>query len=56
MGGFASLVGWIADRKGVGGAGAQRALLGLSSVIATAVGAFWILSSLPVTPSSWALR
>lgn len=56
MGTFASSVAWIAGRPIAGGAGAQRALLGLSSVIATAVGGFWILSSLPVTPSLWSLR
>jgi hypothetical protein len=46
MGTFASLVAWIAGRPTASGAGAQRALLGLSSVIATAVGSFWIVSSL----------
>jgi hypothetical protein len=44
MGGFSSCIGWIADRRIVGGGGGQRALLGVSSVIATAVGAFWFFS------------
>jgi hypothetical protein len=56
MGGFASVIGWIAGRPGTSGAGAQRALLGVSAVVATAVGAFWIVSSLQLTPSLWALR
>ena len=47
---------WIARRPIAGGAGAQRALLGLSSVIAVAVGSFWLLSNLRVTPSLWPLR
>ena len=51
MGIFAALVGWVAGRGIVGGAGPQRALLGLSSVIATAVGGFWVLSNLPALPS-----
>ena len=44
---FASLIGWIAGRPGASGAGTQRALLGLCSLIAVAVGGFWVLSSLP---------
>ena len=48
MGTFASLIGWIAGRPGASGAGTQRALLGLCSLIAVAVGGFWVLSSLPV--------
>ena len=44
MGTFASLVGWIAGRPGASGPRAQSALLGLSSVVAVAVGGFWILA------------
>lgn len=43
MGAFASLVGWIAGRPGASGPRAQSALLGLSSLIAVAVGGFWTL-------------
>ena len=43
MGTFSSLVGWIAGRPGASGQRAQSALLGLCSVIAIAVGAFWLL-------------
>ena len=43
MGTFASLVGWIAGRPGASGPRAQGALLGLSSLVAVAVGGFWIL-------------
>ena len=42
MGIFASLVGWIAGRPGVSGPRAQGAFLGLSSLIAVAVGGFWL--------------
>ena len=56
MGGFASVIGWIAGRPGASGPGAQRTLLGATAVVATAVGAFWIVSSLQLTPSLWALR
>ena len=45
MGAFASLVGWIAGRPGARGVVTQRALLGLCSGIAVAVGSFWVLSS-----------
>jgi hypothetical protein len=44
MGVFASLVGWIAGRATASGAGTYRGLLGLCSVIAVAVGAFWLFS------------
>ena len=47
MGTFASLVGWISGRPGTSGPRAQSALLGVSSVIAVAVGGFWILFSGP---------
>ena len=56
MGGFASVIGWIAGRPGASGSGAQRALLGVSAVVAAAVGAFWIVSSLQLTLSLWAVR
>jgi hypothetical protein len=56
MGGFASVIGWMAGRPGAGRSGAQRMLLGVSAVIATAVGGFWIVSSLQLTPSLWAMR
>ena len=56
MGGFASFVGWIADRPGARGVGAQRALLGLSSVMAVVVGGFWLLSSLPGSAPFLSLR
>ena len=45
MAAFASLVGWIAGRPGVNGPRAQSALLGFSSLVAIAIGAFWILRS-----------
>jgi hydrogenase/urease accessory protein HupE len=45
MGTFSSLVGWIAGRPGAGGTRAQGALLGLSSIVAIAVGAFWTLGN-----------
>jgi hypothetical protein len=45
MGGFASLVGWIANRPGVSGPRAQSALLGIPSVVTVAVGVFWLLGS-----------
>jgi hypothetical protein len=44
MGTFASLVGWIASTRGASGVRAQAALLASRSVVAVAVGAFWILS------------
>jgi hypothetical protein len=56
MGGFASVVGWIADRPGAGGAGAQRTLLGLCSTVAILVGGFWLLLSLPATAALLSLR
>jgi hypothetical protein len=56
MGGFASFVGWIADRPGARGAGAQRALLRLCSGMAVLVGGFWLLSSLPGTAPFLSLR
>ena len=43
MGAFASLVGWIAGRPRASRPRAQRALLGLSSLVAVSVGGFWIL-------------
>ncbi len=43
MGTFASLVGWIANRPGASGPRAQSALLGLSSLVAVAVGGYWML-------------
>jgi hydrogenase/urease accessory protein HupE len=45
MGTFSSLVGWIAGRPGAGSPRAQGALLGLSSIVAIAVGAFWTLGN-----------
>ena len=45
MGAFASLVGWIAGRPGASGPRAQGAFLGLSSLVAAAVGGFWIFGS-----------
>ncbi|HEY6665812.1 MAG TPA: hypothetical protein VI036_11880 [Propionibacteriaceae bacterium] len=51
MGGFASVIGWIAGRPGASGVGAQRALLELSSVVALGLGGFWILSILQLSPS-----
>ena len=45
MGAFASFVGWIAGRPGASGPRAQSAFLGLSSLVAVAVGGFWILGS-----------
>jgi hypothetical protein len=51
MGTFASLIGWIAGRPRASGAGLRRALLGLSSLTAVAVGSFWVLSSLPANLS-----
>ena len=56
MGGFASIMGWIASRPGTRGAGAQRALLGLCSTAAVLVGGFWLLSSLPATARLLSLR
>lgn len=56
MGGFASFVGWIADRPGARGPGMQRALLGVSSGIAVLVGGFWVISSLPGTAPFLSLR
>ena len=56
MGGFASIIGWIASRPGTSGAGAQRALLGLCSTVAVLVGGFWLLSSLPATARLLSLR
>jgi hypothetical protein len=53
MGGFASVIGWIAGRPG---AGAQRALLGMCSTAAVLVGGFWLLSSLPATARLLSLR
>ena len=47
MGAFAAIVGWVAGRGIIGGAGAQRALLALCSVAAAAIGCFWIFSNLP---------
>lgn len=44
MGAFSSLIGWIAGRQGASGLCAQSALLGFCSVMAVAVGAFWIFS------------
>jgi hypothetical protein len=43
MAAFASFVGWAAGRSGVSGPRAQGAVLGLSSVVAVAVGGFWLL-------------
>ena len=45
MGTFASLVGWIAGRPGASGPRAQGAFLGLSSLLAAAVGGYWIFGS-----------
>ena len=45
MGTFSSLVGWIAGRPAVSGARARSAFLGLSSLVAVAIGGFWILGS-----------
>jgi len=42
MGTFALLVGWIAGRQGASEPRAQSALLGLSSLIAVAVGVYWL--------------
>jgi hypothetical protein len=42
---FASLVGWIAGRPRANTARAQIAVLGLASLIAVAVGGYWILWS-----------
>ena len=43
MGTFSSLVGWVAGRPSVSGPRAQSTFLGLSSLVAVAVGGFWIL-------------
>ena len=43
MGTFASLVGWMAGRPAASGPRAPSAFLGLSSLVAVAVGSFWIL-------------
>lgn len=45
MASFASLVGWIAGRRGASSPRAQSAPLGFSSLAAVAVGAFWTLRS-----------
>jgi hypothetical protein len=50
MGTFASCVAWIVGRPIASGPGTQRALLGLSSVVAAGLGGFWIVSSLRLTP------
>ena len=42
MGTFALLVGWMAGRPGASSPRAQGALLGLSSVVAVAVGGYWM--------------
>ena len=42
MGTFAMLVGWFAQRPGASGPRAQGALLGLSSLVAIAVGGYWL--------------
>ena len=42
MGTFALLVGWVAARPGASGPRAQGALLGISSVIAVAIGGYWL--------------
>jgi hypothetical protein len=44
MGVFAAFVGWLAGRPGAAGPRAQRALLGLSSLLAVAVGGFWLVA------------
>ena len=44
MGTFASFVGWIAGWPAANGVRAQAALLGLTSIVAVAVGGCWILS------------
>lgn len=44
MGTFALLVGWGADRPRVSSPRAQGVLLGLPSVIAVAVGSYWLLT------------
>ena len=46
MGTFASFLGWIAGWPGACGVNAQAALLGLCSIVAVAVGGFWIFSEL----------
>ena len=56
MGGFASVIGWIAGRSGTSRAGAPRALLGLCSAAAVLVGGFWFLSSLSATARLLSLR
>lgn len=43
MGTFASFVGWMAGRPAASGPRAPSAFLGLSSLVAVAVGGFWIL-------------
>jgi hypothetical protein len=52
MGTYAWIMGWIAGRPGVSGAGPQRTLLGPCSLIALAVGGFWV-SSLPAKLPFW---
>ena len=56
MGGFASVIGWVAGRPRASGAAAQRALLCACSAIAVLVGGFWLLTSLPVTVPFWPLQ
>jgi hypothetical protein len=46
MGTFASFLGWIAGWPGARGVRPQAALLGLCSIVAVAVGGFWIFSEL----------
>lgn len=43
MGAFSSLIGWLAGRANAHGATSYRRLLGLSSIVAIAVGGFWLL-------------
>ena len=43
MGAFASLIGWVAGRSDVSGPRAQVALLGFSSLVAVAIGGFWLI-------------
>ena len=43
MGTFASLVGWISSRPGANSPRSQSALLGVSSLVAVAVGVYWII-------------
>ena len=50
MGTFSSLAGWLANRSGTSPI-TQSALLGLCSVLAFAIGAFWLVANFGGTPA-----